>query len=138
MAEIIIDPGVISSVISSIELGFEIVNRLDSYKKKSPPQVFVKLCDTIPLLISTFEQVKAACNNGGFSLKLQRRLTKTVEGCHRLITALEDNLQRILPGEVDWSAENAMKDVQNIRSVEAIEDIHRNLETYVPFGRCLR
>lgn len=122
-----------SSVISCIEVGFEIADRLDSYLAKinAPPQVFVTLCDTIPLLITTFQQVKDACDNGGLSLELQSRLTKTVEGCHRLITALEHNLQRCLPAEGDSSADNAMKDVQPKRSVKAIEDIQRNLETYV-------
>lgn len=62
MAEVIIVLGVISSIISCIDMGSKVTDRLDYYlsRTKSPPRHFVTLHDTLPLLISTFEQVKDA------------------------------------------------------------------------------
>lgn len=127
VADVIIAFGVISSVVSCIEVGFEVADRLDSYlaKTNSPSQVFVTLCDIISLLITTLHQVKDACDDGCLSLELQRRLTKTVKGCHRLVTALEENLQRCLPAEGDFFVDNAMTNAQIRRSVRAIEDIQK-------------
>lgn len=131
MAEIIIALGVRSSVVSCIEVSSEVADRLDAYlaKTNSPPQVFVTLCDTIPLLITTFQHVKDACDDEGLSLELQKRLIKAVKGCHRLIAALEDNLQRCLPAEGNSSAENTTTNVKAMRFLKAFEDIQRNLET---------
>lgn len=66
MAEVIIALGVISSVICCIEMGSKVADRLEYYlsRTKSPPQIFVTLNDTIPLLITTFEQVKTLAMMG--------------------------------------------------------------------------
>ncbi|KAL8910847.1 MAG: hypothetical protein Q9171_003885 [Xanthocarpia ochracea] len=130
MAEVIIALGVISSVICCIDMGSKVADRLEYYlsRTKSPPQIFVTLCDTIPLLTTTFVQVKDACDNGALDLESQKRLTKTVEGCRRLVTALEDHLQECLPAEGDSFAQKTMKAIKSIRSEKAIGDIQRNLE----------
>lgn len=136
MAEAIIALGVISSIISCIDMGSKIAGRLEYYfsRTKSPPQIFVTLYDTLPLLITTFEQVKDACDDGALDLESQKRLTKTVEGCHRLVTVLEDYLQGCLPAEGDSFAQKTMKAIKSIRSEKAIGDIQRNLEAYVQLG----
>lgn len=139
MAEVIIALGVISSVLCCIEMSSKVVGRLESYlsRTKSPPQIFVTLYDTIPLLNTTFEQVKNACDDGVLDLESQKRLTKTVEGCRRLITALEYHLQECLPAERDSFAQKTMKAIKSIRSEKTIEDIQRNLEAYVRLaGSC--
>lgn len=102
MAEVIIALGVISSVICCINIGSKIADRLEYYlsRTKSPPQIFVTLYDTIPLLITAFEQVKNVCDDGILDFESQKRLTKTVEGCCRLVTVL-DHMQDCLPAEGD-------------------------------------
>lgn len=136
MAEVIIALGVISSVISCIEMGSKVADRLEYYlsRTKSPPQIFVTLYDTLPLLITAFEQVKDACDDGALEFEAQKRLTKTVDGCHRLVTALEDYLQDCLPAEGDSFTQKTRKAVKSIRSEKAIGDIQRNLEAYVQLG----
>ena len=123
MAEIRIALGVMSSVISCIEMGRAVADRLDDYRRtNSPPQVMVTLSDTMPLLITIFQQVKEACDNGRLNLESQRSLSKTVGGCRRLVMALDENLRRCMSARGDPIATNSMK---------AIEDIQKNLETYV-------
>lgn len=136
MAEIIIGLSVISSVITCIEMGSKVADRLEYYLSttKSPPQYFVTLHDTLPLLIATFEQVKDACDDGALDFESQKRLTKTVEGCRRLVTILENYLQECLPAEGDSFAQKARKVVKSIRSEKAIGDIQRNLEAYAQLG----
>lgn len=78
MAEVMVALGVNSSVISCIETGVKVSDRLEYYlsRTKSPPQskllahfrqftssleaVFPTLHDTIPLLIENFENIKGA------------------------------------------------------------------------------
>lgn len=136
MAEVIIALGVISSVISCIEMGSKVADRLEYYlsKTKSPPQIFVTLYDTIPLLITTFEQVKDACDDGALDFESQKRLTKTVEGCRRLVTVLEDYLQECLPAEGDTFTQKTMKAIKSIRSEKAMGEFQRNIEAYVQLG----
>ena len=136
MAEVIIALGVISSVICCIDMGSKVADRLDYYlsRTKSPPQIFVTLYDTIPLLITTFEQVKDASDDGALDFESQRCLIKTVKGCRRLLTVLEDYLQKCLPAEEDSFAQKTMKAIKSIRSEKAIGDIQRNLEAYVQLG----
>ena len=133
MAEVIIALGVISSVISCIEMGSKIANRLDYYlsRTKSPPQIFLTLHDTIPLLITTFEDIRDACDDGRLDVESQKRLSKTVEGCHRLVTILEDYLNECLPAEGDTFVQKTKKALKSIRSEKAIGEIQRTLETYV-------
>jgi len=133
MAEVIIALGVIGSVVSCIEMGSKVADRLEYYlsRTKSPPQVFVTLYDTLPLLNTTFEEIRDACNAGTLDLEAQKRLTKTVEGCHRLVTTLEDYLQECLPVEGDSFAHTMKKAVKSIRSEKTIGEIQRNLETCV-------
>lgn len=136
MAEVILALGVISSVISCVQMGSKVAERLEYYlsRTKSPPQIFVTLYDTIPLLITTFDQVKDACDDGALDFESQKRLAKTVEGCRRLVTLLDDYLQECLPAEGDSFAQKTMKALKSIRSEKAIGDIQRNVEAYVPLG----
>ncbi len=73
MAEVIIALGVIGSVVSCIEMGSKVADRLEYYlsRTKSPPQVFVTLYDTLPLLITTFEEIRDVCNDGTLDLEAQ-------------------------------------------------------------------
>lgn len=102
-------------------MGSKIANRLQYYlsRTKPPPRIFVTMHDTIPLLVTTFEEVKDACNDGNLDSESQKRLTKNVEGCHRFVAALEDYLQECLPVEGCSFAQKKKK---------AICEIQRNLE----------
>ncbi len=133
MAEVIIALGVISSVISCIEMGAKVADRLGYYlsRTKSPPQIFITLHDTIPLLITTFEEIRDACDDGRLDAKAQKRLTKTVEGCYRLVTILEEFLNECLPAEGDSFSQKTKKAIKSIRAEKTIGEIQRTLETYV-------
>ncbi len=134
MAELAL--GVITAVGCCIDMGLKLEYYLS--RTKSPPQIFVTLCDTIPLLITTFGQVKDACDNGALDLESQKRLTKTVQGCRRLVTALEDHLQECLPAEGDSLVQKTRKTIKSKGSEKAIGNISRNLEAYVQPGWFLR
>lgn len=85
-AEAIIALGVISSIVSCIEMSFKVADRLEYYlsRTKQPPQIFRTLYDQLPLLIQTFEEIKTACEKEKISTEQQKSLLKTVQGCVRL------------------------------------------------------
>lgn len=132
MAEVIVALRVISSIISCIEMSVKVADRLDYYlsRTKSPPQIFITLHDTIPLLITTFEQIRDACDNGRLDEESQKRLAKTVDGCVRLTTLLENYLTECLPEPRDSFAQKTKKALKSIRSEKSIGEIQRTLETY--------
>ena len=135
MAEVIIARGFISSVTSCIDMGSKISERLECYlSRRSPLLFYVTLRDTIHLLISTFEQLKSACENGVLDFDSQKRLMESVEGCRRLLNALEDYLQECLPAEGDSFEQKVTKYFKIIPFMKAIGDIQRNLEAYVQIG----
>lgn len=92
-------------------------------------EVFVTLHDTVPLLIETFENIKDACEQGKLDEESQKRLSKTVDGCVRLTTLLEDCLDDCLPAPEDAFAQKAKKAIKSIRSEKQIAEIQRTLET---------
>ena len=89
------------------------------------------LHDTIPLLIETFENIKAACEAGYLDEESQKRLSKTVDGCVRLTAQLETFLDECLPSPDDTFTQKTKKAIKSIRSEKAIGEIQRTLETYV-------
>ena len=98
--------------------------------KYSSSAVFLTLHDTIPLLISTFEEIKDAIDEGKLDAESQKRLTKTVDGCVRLTTLLEDYLNECLPSPNDSFSQKTKKAIKSIRSEKMIGEIQRTLETY--------
>ena len=121
-----------------IAMGCKIAERLECYlSRRSPLLFYVTLRDTIHLLISTSEQVKSACENGVLDFESQKRLTESVEGCRRLLNALEGYLQECLPAEGDSFEQKVTKHFKIIHFMKAIGDIQRNLEAYVHISELL-
>ena len=140
MAEVIIALSIVSSVITCLEMGSKVAERLKNHlsRTKSAPQIFGTLLDTLPLLLTALEEVKNACDEGTLNSESQNRLTKTVEGCRRYITLLEDRLQEFLPAEGDSLAQKTKKACKSKRAQKAVGDIQRNLETYAQLCWFLR
>lgn len=132
MAELVVAIGLVSSIITCIEMSSKVAHRLEYYlaRTKNPPHIFITLGDQLPLLIQTFQQIKSACDENKLDLDSQKALVRTVEGCVRLTTLLENYLNDCLPIENDSFAQKAKKVVKSIRSEKAIEDIQRTLEAY--------
>ena len=131
-AEAIIALGVISSIITCIDMSFKVVDRLDYYlsRTKQPPQIFLTLHDQIPLLVQTFEAIKKDCERGKISLDQQRSLLKTVHGCVRLIKLLEAHLEECLPLPDDSFMAKGKKAIKSIKAEKNIVEIQRTLDTY--------
>ena len=136
MAEVIIALSIVSSVITCLEMGSRAAERLRYHlsRTKSAPQIFGTLLDTLPLLFTALEQVKGACHEGTLDSESQNSLTKTVEGCRRLITVLDDRLQEFLLAEGDSLAQKAKKAFKSKRAEKAVGDLQRNLEAYAQLG----
>ena len=136
MAEVIIALSIVSSVITCLELGSKVAERLKYHlsKTKSAPQIFGTLLDTLPLLLTTLEHIKDACHEGTLDFESQSCLTKTVEGCRRLITVLEDRLQKFLPAEGDSLTQKTKKAFKSKRAEKAVGDNRRDLEAYAQLG----
>ena len=66
MAETILALGLASSIITCMGMTATVIKRLEFYMQrgKNLPTIFAVLLDQLPLLLHTFEQVKAACDNG--------------------------------------------------------------------------
>ncbi|KAL8871438.1 MAG: hypothetical protein Q9174_002726 [Haloplaca sp. 1 TL-2023] len=113
-------------------MSVKVSDRLDYYlsRTKSPPQIFLTLHDTIPLLIETFENIKSACEEGKLDHESQKRLSKTVDGCVRLTRQLEAFLDDCLPAPTDSFTQKTKKAIKSIRSEKALGEIQRTLETY--------
>ncbi len=64
MAELVIAIGLVSSIITCIEMSSKVAHRLEHYlpRTKNPPHVFITLGDQLPLLIQTFQQIKSVCD----------------------------------------------------------------------------
>ncbi|CAF9938023.1 MAG: hypothetical protein HETSPECPRED_000744 [Heterodermia speciosa] len=118
-------------------MSIKVSDRLDYYlsRTKSPPQIFLTLHDTIPLLIETFENIKGACEDGYLDQESQKRLSKTVDGCVRLTNLLEKYLDECLPAPDDTFSQKTKKAIKSIRSEKTIGEIQRTLETYGAYGR---
>ena len=140
MAEVIIALSIVSSVITCLEMGSKVAERLKYHllRTKSAPQTFGTLLDTLPLLFTTLEQVKDACHEGTLDFESQNRLTKTVEGCRRLITRLEDRLQEFLRAEGDSCAQKTKKAFKSKHAEKVVGDLQRNLEAYAQLCWFLR
>ena len=131
-AEAIIAIGVISSIISCIEMTLKVADRLEYYlsRTKEPPQIFRTLYDQLPLLIQTFEEIKIACEKEKISTEQQKSLLKTVQGCVRLTTLLEAQLEECLPLPDDSLLIKGKKAIKSIKAERNIAEIQRILETY--------
>ena len=131
-AEAIIALGVVSSIISCIDMSFRVVDRLGYYlsRTKQPPQIFRTLYDQLPLLIQTFEEIKTACEKEKISIEQQKSLLKTVHGCVRLTKELEANLEECLPLPDDSFLMKGRKAIKSIKAEKNIAEIQRILETY--------
>lgn len=131
-AEAIIAVGVVSSIITCINMSFVVAERLGYYlsRTKQPPQTFRTLHDQLPLLIQTFEEIKTACEEEKISVERQKYLLKTVQGCVRLIKALEANLEECLPLPDDTFLTKGKKVIKSIKAEKRIAEILRTLETY--------
>ena len=136
MAEVIIALSIVSSVITCLELGSKVVERLRYHcsRTKSAPHIFGTFLDTLPLLLKTLEQVKDACHEGALDDESQNCLINTVEGCRRLITDLEDGLQEFLPAEGDSFAQKTKKAFKSKRAEKIVGYTQRNLEAYAELG----
>ena len=136
MAEVIIALSIVSSVITCLEMGSRAAERLRYHlsRTKSAPQIFGTLLDTLPLLLTDLEQVKGACHEGTLGFESQNNLTKTVEGCRRLITVLDGRLQEFLLAEGDSLAQKAKKACKSKRAERAVGDLQRSLEAYAQLG----
>lgn len=131
-AEAIIAVGVVSSIITCINMSFMVADRLGYYlsRTKQPPQTFRTLHDQLPLLIQTFDEIKTACEKEKISVEQQKSLLKTVQGCVRLIKALEANLEDCLPLPNDSFLIKGKKVIKSIKAEKNIAEIQRILETY--------
>ena len=132
MAEVFLALGVVSSIITCIEMSGKVTHRLEYYlaRTKNPPRIFVTLNEQLPLLIQTFKQIKRACDEDAIDLESQKALVRTVEGCIRLTGLLESYLDDCLPAEGDSFSQKAKKVVKSIRSEKAIRDVQNTLEAY--------
>ena len=130
--EAIIALGVVSSIITCIEMSYKVVDRLGYYlsRTKQPPQIFRTLHDQLPLLIQTFEEIKTACEKQKISVEQQKSLLKTVQGCVRLTNALEANLEECLPLPDDSFLIKGKKAIKSIKAEKNIAEFQRILETY--------
>lgn len=131
-AEVIIGLGVVSSIITCIEMSVKVTDRLAHYLSQTnqPPQVFRTLHDQLPLLIQTFEKIKTACEQEKISAEQQGSLLKTVQGCVRLTRALEANLEECLPLPDDSFFMKGKKALKSIKAERNIAETQRILETY--------
>ncbi len=131
-AEAIIALGVVSSIISCINMSLTVTDRLKYClsRTKQPPQVFRTLYDQLPLLIQTFEEIKTACEKEKISVEQKKSLLKTVQGCVRLTKALEANLEECLPLPDDSFLMKGKKAIKSIKAERKIAEIQRVLETY--------
>ena len=71
MAEVIIALSIVSSVITCLEMGSKVAERLEYHlsRTKSAPQIFGTLLDTLPLLLTTLEQIKDAYHERALDLE---------------------------------------------------------------------
>lgn len=131
-AEAIIALGVVSSIISCIDMSLKVADRLEYYlsRTKQPPQIFRTLHDQLPLLIHTFEEIKTACEKEKISTEQQKSLLKTVQGCVRLTKVLEAQLEECLPLPDDSFLTKGKKAIKSIKVEKNIAEIQRILETY--------
>lgn len=131
-AEGLIAIGVVSSIVTCIDMSFRVADRLGYYlsRTKEPPQTFRTLHDQLPLLIQTFEEIKTACGEEKISVEQQKSLLKTVQGCVRLIKALEANLEECLPMPDDTFFTKGKKVIKSFKAERKIAEIQRILETY--------
>lgn len=131
-AEAIIALGLVSSIITCIDMSRLVADRLGYYlsRTKQPPQIFRTLHDQLPLLIQTFEEIKAACEKEEISVERQKYLLKTVQGSIRLTQLLEANLEECLPLPDDSFLVKGKKAIKSIGAEKNITEIQRTLETY--------
>lgn len=131
-AEVIIALGVVSSIITCINMSSMVVDRLEYYisRTKQPPQTFRTLHDQLPLLIQTFEENKTTCEKEKISVEQQKSLLKTVQGCVRLTKVLEAILEECLPSPDDSLFIKGKKVIKSIKAEKKIAELHPILETY--------
>lgn len=130
-AEALIALGAVSSIITCINMSFRVADRLGYYlSRPKPPPIFHTLNDQLPLLIKTFDEIKTACETEKIPVEHQKCLSKTLEGCVRLINALEANLEECLPLPDDSFLMKGRKAMKGFKAEKNFAEIHRILETY--------
>ena len=132
MAEAILAVGLAASIITCMGMTATVMKQLDFHmqRSKNPPRIFAVLLDQLPLLMHTFEQIKAACDHDQINEESQGKLVRTVQGCIRPTGELEFFLEECLPTPGDSMSQKAMKVYKSLRAEKKITNVHRMLEAY--------
>lgn len=99
MAEPIAIIGLVAAIIQIVELGKNIVQRLEEFRSKTNeiPTVFRDICTQLPLLLSDLKRTKEQAESSEIDLDTQKSVLALVQGCQNHIQVCDPtSLQNII------------------------------------------
>ena len=103
MAEALAVVGIVANIIQLVEFGTRVLRRLEEYQSTfvEIPESFRHVKVELPVLLDALRQTKAAIEAGSLQDESRRALQPAIEGCEIQIKALDEMIEKSLPGTGD-------------------------------------
>ncbi|KAI4147474.1 MAG: hypothetical protein L6R39_003098 [Caloplaca ligustica] len=133
MAEAVAVISFISAVISLVDAGTRIVNRLHEFDEASQeiPESFRHLKSQLPIVLDGLRRTEARAKAGHVDKRTQEALVPTIQGCRDRVASLYNVLDGVLPSKTDSSLERAMKAVKSVSKDKKVQKLLKDIDSYL-------
>ena len=134
MAEALAVVGIAASIISIVDFGSRVIERLNDYGSKvgEIPEAFRHIKVQLSLLLDALRQAEAAINSGSVPEDTKKALQPALEGCQKQIKSLDDIIAKVLPTTADSWARRGKKAISSLRYDGKVEKITAVINGYIP------
>ena len=124
--------GLASSIITFVEFSGKVISRLREYSSdiQETPAVLRDVENQIPLLMNILGRLPVEPGDVSMSIDVEQEISRTVEGCTRQLTTLDELIQKILLTASDSRLQRTRKAFASLGAEKKILGIQRTLETY--------
>lgn len=130
MAEAVAIVGLVSSIVSLVELSAGVVSRLYEFTSKTSevPESFRSLSIRLPLLTVTLQRIQTQAKAGRLPDDVTKALTAVVDNTSEQVSAVQTCLSKILPPEGASKLERALKALKSLAKEDEIQQALEKIE----------
>lgn len=133
MAEVVAAISFTSAVISLLDTGARVLNRLHEFNEASNeiPESFRHLNAQLPIVLDGLRRTEARAKAGNVDHRTQEALIPTIQGCRDRIQNLYDVLNSVLPSKTDSSMERAIKAARSLSKDKKVQKLLKDVDSYL-------
>ncbi|KAL9004929.1 MAG: hypothetical protein Q9188_002280 [Gyalolechia gomerana] len=133
MAEAIAVISFTSAVISLLDAGARVLNRLREFSEASNevPESFRHLNAQLPIVLDGLRRTEASAKAGNVDQRTQEALVPTVQGCRDRIQDLYRILESVLPSKTDSSIDRAIKAAKSLSKDKKVQKLLKDVDSYL-------